>query len=86
MKKYKVIGRSASIKEVEVERETEHSIWINGYRHAKFSEGVAFYDTYPEAREALVKIAEGRLRVIRREVESAEAFLKNVLDETGPVV
>ena len=42
--KYKI-----GVKEIEVERETEHSVWIKGNRSAKWSDWRQYHDTYEQA-------------------------------------
>jgi len=43
------------IKEVEIEKETPASVWINGRRYQKYSEYEKYYDSFLEAYTFLVK-------------------------------
>ena len=57
------------IKVVEVERETDSSIWINGRRNAKASSLEIYHDSWSAAKTYLLNSA-------KRKVASAESRLK----------
>ena len=81
MKKYKARTSfrwnvKPEIEEVEVERETEHNVWINGRRHNKRSEYANYYDSFDLAKNALIhcqssmnKSLEQRLAEGRKNIE-----------------
>ncbi len=50
------------IKEIEIERETEDSIWVKGRRSAKFSSYRCYVSTYAEAKERMEKLVEDDLK------------------------
>jgi hypothetical protein len=68
----------AKITPVEVERETESSVWINGNRRAKITEWDTFHDTWDEAHAHLLKHAEQQAQSARRNLEAANGSLGNV--------
>jgi hypothetical protein len=58
MVKFKTKNLWNTIQKVEIERETDSYVWINGYRSRKKSEYECFFDTFIEAKEFLIKKAE----------------------------
>ena len=59
MKKYRARtsfrwSAKAEITTVEVERETDHNVWINGRRHNKRSEYDDYFDSFDQAKSALL--------------------------------
>lgn len=79
MKKYKAyFGYSVSLEEVECDRETENSVWINGGRRAKIGERETFHDTFEQAKEMLIMRAS-------RELESARSTLQRAQDKLGNI-
>jgi len=70
--KYKVDDYDVSIREVEVERETDHSVWINGNRSQKISSWCKYYDDYESAFKYLDKFHSDKLDLAKRRLESAE--------------
>lgn len=59
MKKYRCRiesrwDRDPEIKEVEVERETQSSVWINGRVERKMTEYYYYFDTWEDAYQALL--------------------------------
>lgn len=69
---------AAKIQVVEIERETDNSIWINGSRQSKGSSHCRFHDSWEEARDHLMKLAEGKVSSLRNELERARSELGNV--------
>lgn len=55
MIKYKTENWSSKIFKVEVEKETEYQIIINGRRSNKMSEYECFFDTFEDAKEYLIE-------------------------------
>jgi hypothetical protein len=80
MKKYRVnIGwGDARIEEVEVERETEMSIWINGDRHAKRSDSLNYFTSYNEAYGTLLDKAEKKVSLQKNQLKAVTEFLEDV--------
>ena len=83
MKKYKVrlnhrYGCEAKIQEIEVDRETDKSIWIKGQRLAKLSEYANYYNTWDEAKNALLGCQATYVRSIRLRLESANGALGKI--------
>jgi len=74
MKKYKVIGYSTEIIEVEAERETETSIWIKGHRRKKHKDFEDYFDTWEEANYFLMERCENK-------VIASRAILKEAIEE-----
>ena len=76
MIKYKVgYYLSAEITEVEVERETAESVWVNGRRHKK---GGHFFDTWEAAHSHLMERADEKLSQARRSLQSAQCLHGNI--------
>jgi hypothetical protein len=71
---------SAEIEEVEVERETESSVWIDGLRFAKRSECYNYYGTWAEAKAALLKNQQLIVNSLKLSLQIAEERLGNVAD------
>lgn len=76
-------SRNKPIEEIQVERETEHSVWINGSRNKKNTDSCRYWDTYDEAKDYLVKKqeldiqrAENNLERKRKEYDRLKGLLK----------
>lgn len=82
MKKYRIdAGRhdlSARIDEIEVDRETDSSIWVNGRRLAKFTEWHNHYDTWDKAHTALMERQQSRCESLRRNLGYSEMRLDSI--------
>lgn len=63
---------------VEVDRESDSSVWIGGRRCAKLSGYESYFDTFEEARSRLLEQAEERVAGHRRDLEKAETFAEQV--------
>lgn len=76
-KMYQVCGYSHGIlTEVEIEKETEASVWVNGCRYAKVSNNYRFFNSHSEAKEwaigqmeTKIKGAESRLTALKEALE-----------------
>lgn len=67
MKKFRLwIGQ---IEEVEVERETDNSVWIKGRRYAKKADGYGFFDSYDEAWTYLYEHHERECNMARKTLD-----------------
>lgn len=83
LKKYKIMtwmSLKAEIKEVEVEKETDKSIWIKGQRNAKVSDFVTYCDTYEEAKEKLASIVASRIKKAREELEKLKQVEQEIAE------
>lgn len=67
-----------AIATVNVDRETESSVWINGQRHAKKSSFKKYWDTWQEAHAYLLEKAEARLQIARAELQRAQGECGNI--------
>lgn len=63
---------------IEVDRETESSVWIGGRRRAKQSVWDCYFDTFDEAKAFLTAKAEARLTAARLRLNDAQGFAGNV--------
>ena len=78
MKKYMTKKYGVIIEKVEVERETESSIWTDGVRNAKRSGWSNFFDTFDEAKDFLMKESESHLLYNEKRLEAAKNRLAEV--------
>lgn len=75
----------AKIEEVEIEKETESSVWVKGRRNIKFSRLEVYHDTWEKAHAYLLRIAEEQTAQARRRLEEANGALGNVKGMKKPV-
>ena len=68
-------GSSAEIKEVEVEKETDKSVWINGSRTAKATAYSTFFDTFQEAKKGLIS---NQVRILNNVEERHARLIKDL--------
>lgn len=66
------------IRAVEVEKETESSVWISGRRHPKVAKSATFHDTWDDAHAYLTAIAEGEVMRHRTALERAKSRAGNI--------
>lgn len=71
-------GFAPTIKPVEVERETESSVWIAGRRNAKRSEWRNYFQTWDDAHALLMSDAAERVAEARKRLQHANDRLGNV--------
>ena len=69
---------SAKITPVEIERETEHSVWVNGNRNKRHTANDKYCDTWDEAKTLLMVNASNRVEVARNNLARAKDFMGNV--------
>ena len=72
------IGMCDPIRAVEVERETEASVWVNGRRCAKRADYHNYFDTWEEAKAFLVEEAERALTGAHRRLDAARSELERM--------
>jgi hypothetical protein len=74
----------APIEAVEVQRETQSTIWINGKRGSKRTEYDNYFDTWDEAKEFLLSKASSELASARRKLERAQGEYGNIKGLKAP--
>lgn len=78
MIKYKTGGWLELIQEVEIEKETEKSVYVRGSRLAKVGQYHRYHDSWADAREFLLRQAENKVEACRRTLEVAKSKLGNI--------
>ncbi len=78
MKKYKSTDCFIEIDEVEVDRETTSSVWVNGMKRAKTSDFHCYHDSYEEAKALIMsrcqmKVDRLKCQLMREEQNLARA-------------
>jgi len=68
----------AEIKEVEVERATDKSVWIRGQRNARFNSGENYFPTWEEAKIFLLAGANRNQARHRASVLRSEKLLGEI--------
>lgn len=76
--KYKTGWKCDKIEKIEVERETDSSVWINGRRHYKRSVNEKYFDTWELAHACLLSRAEQKAADARMRLGRANGELGNV--------
>jgi len=72
------------IEDIEVERETEKSVWVNGSRVIKHGSPLIYWDTWIEAHSFLLKRAARELESARRSFEVAQEGYRNIEGMKAP--
>lgn len=92
MKYYKVITHYAEVEEIEVDRESDSSIWINSRRVAKKSNYDCYFLTIKEAKQYLMdkyqlKIShlERDLKYYQNKLEKATALPESEKEGNGGI-
>ena len=68
----------ASIWPVEIERETPKCVWVNGNRKLKRSTYENFYNSFKEAKDALLEAQEIRVERLQGRLKMAESILNDI--------
>lgn len=63
---------------VEIERESEASVWIGGRRQSKISDYYRYHDTWAQAKDFLVARAERKLSSAKSSMQYAENELAKI--------
>jgi len=71
-------GVDAEIEKVEIERETEHCIWINGRKNSKKSEWGIFHDSFDDAKNYLLSKQQSYVNSLHSQLESAKVILGTI--------
>lgn len=66
--KYRAVNYKNRIEKVEVERETESSVWVNGMRNAKVSKWHIYFDYFDDAKDH-------QIAKVQREIDISSARL-----------
>lgn len=66
------------IKPVAVDKETDSSVWIDGRRRAKLSSYESFFDTWDDAHNYLIALAETDMVVAKGKLRGAQSRLGNI--------
>lgn len=83
MKKYKTEQYGIDkIIAIEVDRESEHSVWIGKRRHNKKSDYTNFFDTWKEAHALLLERANHKVEHAQRNLASAVKDAHDVMGMT----
>lgn len=91
MTKYKTSSWRLDIQEVEILKESEHFVFIDhkdcasSYREAKRSDSGGYYDTFEEAKAALIETKERKVESYRNGLQHYEMELEKVRSLTAPV-
>ena len=67
-----------AITAIEVERETESSVWIHGRRNAKRSGYLNYFDTFEQAKDFLLSEAHKIIDAKKAALGNAEAYLESI--------
>ena len=76
MIKYKTKSYSARIFEVEVQKETDLSVWVNGHRESKDTRYSKYSDTFDDAKNYLVKRIESKIESLSRQLKNEKERLE----------
>lgn len=67
------------IEEVVVDSETNHSVYINGFRQNKACDSHQFHDTYEEALQHLLDFAESRRKEAITKLRKSEEYCARIM-------
>lgn len=79
--KYRITSYGLKIEKVEIEKESEHFIWPvkrHGYREAKHSSFDQHFDSFDQAKAALISRAEAEIEYGHDKVRRAENDLQTI--------
>lgn len=80
----KYLTKFKTIERVEVERETDSSVWVNGRRNAKRGEYWNYWNTWDDAKAFLLKEAEDNLISARLRLSKAQGEHGNIVGMKNP--
>jgi hypothetical protein len=76
---YRAWDTFSEIRPVTVEKFTDNTVWIAGRRHARKTDGVAYYPNWEDAHAFLVRKAEAELQYARVALQRAQGKHGNVV-------
>jgi len=80
MKKYIANnGYGKRIRAIEIDKETDSSVWVDGRVRRKYTEFESFFDTFEQAKEWLLLESKARLDQSRRQLEREQSIYGNIL-------
>lgn len=84
MIKYKTSSYGVKIEAVEVGRETEHFVWINGRRRSRLGQYESYFDTWRLAKAHLVDVVDSKVSKLERQLAGARNDLSAIECMTDP--
>ena len=78
MRKYKTGWAYNDIKEVEVLRETDKSVWIGKFQHSKHSTNINYWDTWRKAHSYLTGVIQRKIDNLQRQLVAEEKKLAEI--------
>ena len=69
---------STTIEVVEVERETESSVWVNGSRRKRSGGRDRYFDEWKDAHEWLIELAQRKLDDAKVALQRAQGRMGNI--------
>ena len=79
IKKYRTGSYGEPIEVVEVDRETEKSVWIKGHRNEKITNYHSYFDSWSEAHDYLVKKFRNEMSRSKAKYDGAKNRYQEVL-------
>ena len=76
--KYKAMLHLKIIVKVEVERETNASVWINGKRDDKKNRIISYFDTFDEAKEWMIHSKKEYIKQVEKTLEGIKETIKEI--------
>ena len=82
--KYRTGWHRDVIERIEVERETEHSVWVGGSREGRWTSYHKYHDTWHNARAYLKDRVTNALKSYEKNAEDARKELAKISAMTEP--
>jgi len=79
IKKYRTGSYGRAIEEVEVERETEKSVWMKGQRSEKMTNYSCYFNTWQEAHDHILKKSLNEMSIAKSRYDSAKKRYQDTL-------
>ncbi len=76
--KYVTGGYGKYIERVEIQRETDASVWINGSRNGKWTDWKKYHDTWDHAKNYLIETKTAKVRNYQSQLDSAKDELSKI--------
>jgi len=81
MIKYKTGGYHKEIEAVEIEKESEKSVWINGRTQLKHTSYHNYFDTWQQGKDFLVKEAQQKVDLCAKRLEYSQEKQAELLEK-----